>query len=85
MDGLVTMMMPGIVKSLSPGIAKADLSMKQGSLFCFVLFVRLRSLKPMTLHVGLLVFLESSRCVAQGCIRLDFETVWSYSVEAIDY
>jgi hypothetical protein len=48
MDGLVTMMMPGIVKSLSlaPGIAKAHLSMKQGSLFCFVLFVRLRSLKP---------------------------------------
>jgi hypothetical protein len=56
-------------------------SMKQGSLFCFVLFATLRSPKLWCIH-ALGIFRKLS--MSKGDLTW-FETVWSYSVEAIDY
>jgi hypothetical protein len=59
--------------------------MKQGGLFCFVLFRHDDISQTMVLHVVLLVSLESSRWVGSDAPTW-FETIWScYGVEAIEY
>jgi hypothetical protein len=60
------------------------LFMKQGSLFCFVLFVKLRSLEPWRFNVALLTSWESSLMRKGGALTW-FENVWSYGVKAINY
>ncbi len=80
------MRMPGIVKSLSPGIAKAHLiyEARLFVLFCFVLFLRLRSLKPWHFMLGSWYFWKALDAFV-GYTLTWFETVWTCSVEAIDY
>jgi hypothetical protein len=57
--------------------------MKEGNLFCFILFWHAEISQTMILHAALLVSLESSQWV--GGAPTWFKTAWSYGVEAIDY
>ncbi len=68
----------------APIESEGVLSMKQGSLFCFVLFVMLRSLEPWCFNVALFTSLESSSMSRGGALTW-FENVWSYGVKVINY
>jgi hypothetical protein len=58
--------------------------MKEGSLFCFVCHAEIS--QTMVLHATLLVSLESSlMSIGVHLTWFWFESLWSYSVEAIDY
>jgi hypothetical protein len=64
-------------------VKPAYLSMKEGSLFCLVCHAEIS--QTMVLLATLLVSLESSQWVGGAPTWFWFETLWSYSVEAIDY
>jgi hypothetical protein len=56
--------------------------MKQGSLFCFILFCYTEISQTTTLHATLL-YLEKA-LMSRGAPTW-FEIVWIYNVQAIDY
>lgn len=66
-----------------------NVCVKQGSLFCFVLFYfvlfsHVEISQTMALHAALLIFFEKLSMSSMGACTW-FETLWSSSVEVMDY